>query len=94
MNTFAQRAFVALTQAKKAFGEYAYHDKGAHEVMEVSPLVSELKKMTVEEAGRSLLELHAMEDTGMLMSDLIGSLDGWDQFDPLLDGHPDLAEYY
>lgn len=93
-NTFAERAFAALTEAKKMFGEYNYHDKGADEVMNVNILVNELKTMDRFTLAEQLLKLDAMEDTGNLMSSLVGNLDTQPWFDELLEAYPALAEHY
>ena len=91
---FEDRAFAELTQAKKKFGEYAYHDKGAHEVMDVDSLAREVKRMGTKKAGEALTVLATKEDTHGLMTSILSSLDDWDDFDDMLELYPDLGKFY
>lgn len=91
---FEDLAFQELVLAKKQFGEYTYHDKGADEIMDVDSLVREVKRMGARQAGESLSALATKEDTYGLMSAIILSLDEWDGFDELLEQFPELAKYY
>lgn len=92
-DTFADRAFEALLKAKKKFGEYSYHDKGADGIMDTSPFDNELKKMGLEKAREQLLKLNEMEDTFNLMRSLIGGLDDVSWFEELLETK-ELSEHY
>lgn len=76
--SFHQLAFDRLTLAKKRFGEYTYHDKGAHEVMDIDELVQELRKLSDEEAIEELLLLSEEDDTFLLVSGILQSVEDWD----------------
>lgn len=54
---FVDQALSDLGVALKSFGTYSFDDKGPNEVMDLTPLVQMLRKMTPEEAGKSLCEL-------------------------------------
>ena len=95
---FADNAWSELCDAVEQFGTYSYHDKGASEIMHLSPLLNQLKGMSVKEVGDSLCALlekeHKKFDAETLVQDLVLSLDSEEWFDELLDNYPDLAEFY
>lgn len=76
--SFSKMAFAALKDAKKQFGEYSYHDKGADEVMDVGELVTELRKLPIEEVVSELLLLADMDDTHILLCSILGSIEDLD----------------
>lgn len=77
--SLAQDAFDALQIAKKMFGEYSYHDKGAIEVMDVDFYVREFRKLPPAIAAQEFIKLSEMEDTGRLVSDILCDLQDWDE---------------
>ncbi len=94
MSNFAETAFNDLVQAKRQFGEYSYHDKGASEVMDLDPLLEILRKMSPKEAGNALTELEQMDDTSVLVGDLIVSMDDWDIFFDCADNEELISRHY
>lgn len=73
-----------IDHALKQFGEYTYIDKGADEVMDVTKISNELKKMRVSEIIEVLKEVeekHRMPEA--FLSAIVMSLDGWE--DPKAD---------
>lgn len=57
MNKLATRIVTELGEALRTFGTYSFDDKGASEVMGISELVTELKKLPVQEVAVVLFEV-------------------------------------
>lgn len=81
-------AFQDLQAAKKQFGEYSYHDKGASEVMDLRPIIDTLRELPINEVISELTALNQMEDTSILVMEIIMELQDWDE----LFEHPDMTE--
>lgn len=94
---FSDLAYAELAATKDQFGSYAYHDKGADEVMDVGSLVRELKRLPVETALVELKHLAARTDCALdpaiLIRSILGSLDADEKYDLLFEDE-DLAELY
>ncbi|KPV53604.1 hypothetical protein SE17_08675 [Kouleothrix aurantiaca] len=85
-----------LDQAIGQFGEYTLTDKGAHEVMDIAPIVRALREMEAPIAAQFLVDLLAHEHGGSVVSAVLGDLDdapeAW--WDALMAARPVLQEYY
>ena len=77
--SFHERAHAQLKAAIKQFGRYSYSDKGASEIMDLYPLIVELRAMTPEAAAKSLHALSKKENTHILVSELITNMQDWDE---------------
>jgi hypothetical protein len=67
-----------LNQALKDFGSYAFYDKGAHEVMELQPVIKQLNSQKASEVVKFLKEVRGKDEAAprlTLASTLIGNID-------------------
>jgi len=77
-----------LKDALRDFGEYAFDDKGPREVMNIPPIVSELRAMNGSEAGKVMKEVAEKHDRGKALIDHLAacmqdSPDDW--FDAMME---------
>lgn len=78
-----------LQSALKEFGTYSFDDKGPDEVMNLLPIITELKSLTAKQAGLILKEVASSKNergkrlAESLVSDLDRMPDEW--FDELLE---------
>ena len=93
MPSFSEVAFKELTEAKRRFGEYQYHDKGAYEIMDVGELIERLKLLPIEQAIDELKKLGSMDDTTLLVSGILIGVDDDPHFEPFFEV-PELLELY
>ena len=93
MPSFSEVAFKELIEAKRRFGEYQYHDKGAYEVMDLDALIEQLKRLPIEQAINELKKLSKMDDTHLLISGILISVDDDPHFERFFEV-PELLELY
>lgn len=93
----AKEIIQEIKTALKQFGEYTYHDKGAHEVMDLSSIKQKMDDMTAEQIIQVLKEVQDNEtvSTKPFLVDLIGNFDSevTDRADELFESEL-FAEYY
>ena len=89
VNTLVTRILSDLTTALEQFGTYQFFDKGSYEVMDLDPILDELKAMHPEDAADVLCEVLAQSESvspnagcvhrlvGDLLEDLQDIDDGW-----------------
>jgi hypothetical protein len=82
MNNLTTECLTALGDALKQFGEYAFDDKGPHEVMDTDALVLSFRKLPAVEAAKVLLEISNSKKYkgrgSYLASSLVGEMQDWD----------------
>lgn len=87
-----------IRTALQRFGSYAYYDKGAHEVIDLDPLVARFRAAGGAVTGLVLTELLRLEPKAgsAFASAVISSLDDMPEaeFLALLDTDPALADLY
>ena len=86
-----------LIEAIKRFGTYHYEDKRSHEIMDLNPILESFKGSNDPAAVLEVLEtLDKKKRNEILVSDLVSSLDDWDElFDnPQFAEHELLRKYY
>lgn len=83
MNKLTKECLTELGLALKRFGTYEYDDKGPHEVMHLSPLISKFRELPVTEAAEVLLELAASpkydERGSALAETLLAYMEDWEE---------------
>jgi len=81
-----------LKKALKDFGTYTFDDKGAHEVMDLGPLLDGLRELPSDGAAKVLKAMYDSPDLkgrlSALSAQLVGGLEDWDE----LFDQPELAE--
>lgn len=78
---FVERCVSEINDAIEQFGSYSYGDKGPQEVMDLGPLLAELKKMPAQDAAqalRSVAHSKAKGDPRSLTESLLIDLQDWD----------------
>ncbi len=78
MSDLIKRIKEEIQQALKQFGEYSYYDKGADEIMEISPWVEELKELGGKKAGEILAKLADEENVGPFITSVLYRLQEWE----------------
>lgn len=53
----ANDILIKMNEALNRFGTYSFDDKGAHEVMDISSIVSHVKSLNKEDAAKLLKEV-------------------------------------
>lgn len=80
-----QDVYQELKANLKQFGEYSYQDKGAHEIMDLPPIVNFLKPKSATEIVNFLESLHQIDPiTEILITDLLYDLQDHPQFDQII----------
>lgn len=68
-----------IKDALRDFGVYTYHDKGAHEVMDLNSITNELKQMSAEQIIAILEEVDKADvDSSRCIEGIVESLDSWE----------------
>jgi len=68
-----------INDALKQFGTYPYHDKGAHEVMDIPKIANHLKQMPAEDIIKVLTEVeNSHDDPQPCLSSIFSYLDTWE----------------
>jgi len=68
-----------ITSALRDFGEYAYYDKGAQDVMDIHPFQLEIERATVDDCtriGTELAELSEWEHGSRFITSVLVASDG------------------
>ena len=76
--TLAKDYIRDIKSALKEFGRYSYFDKGAEEVMDLSPVVNTLKMMTAEQIVLVLTEVSKFKDAEPFLRAVFYRLQDWE----------------
>jgi len=83
MNKLTKECLAELGLALKRFGTYQYDDKGAHEVMNLEPLISKLQELSAIEAAEVLQEIAASpkyDNRGSSLTEtLLAYMEDWEE---------------
>ena len=89
-----QKIINDIEHGLKQYGQYTYYDKGAHEVIDMWTLGSLLKEIGPKGAAWVLLRVKEHEHGGKFVQDMLLNLDGWEEFDDLMNESTELADMY
>lgn len=96
MSSFVSFVKAKLDESKDLFGTYHYHDKGPDEVLSMYEITQQFNKLHKDEMIAALHELLEMDhdlSTDMIVSHILGSVDGDSNFDFLFEDEK-LMEHY
>lgn len=83
LHPLTRKLLAELAAALRKFGNYSFDDKGPAEVMDIAPLVNDLRGLPAAEAAQVLRELALSRASGRdrprsLATHLVGEMEHWE----------------